>query len=110
MIVPGTRPSRPEGPRRSACRAVDLVTRGGPVTCDLRCPTLVAGYRIFDRAAKDSVPRLRSPNAATDLRSSRVDGMVRNGWTACRNHPTISSEYATGSPVGKPLADPLDFV
>ena len=37
---------------------------------------------IFDRATTNSIPQLPRPSAAMDLRSSRVDGMVRNRWTA----------------------------
>ena len=37
---------------------------------------------IFDRAATNRIPQLPRPSAAMDLRSSRVDGMVRNRWTA----------------------------
>ena len=49
---------------------------------------------ILHRSATNCVPQLPRPTAAMDLRSSRVDGMARNGWTACRNHWTTSSEYA----------------
>lgn len=54
------------------------------------------------RAATNPISQLSSPDAATDLRSYKADGMARNGWTACRNHWTTSSEYARLRPSSSP--------
>ena len=73
---------------------------------------------MFERATIDSIPQLLGSGAAMDFRSSRVDSMVGNGWTAYRNRWTTSSEYQTledapphrpdYTPTGREHGGPLD--